>query len=122
MQRVSFALTALDAHVAPPSPGFDDPVVAQWAAPPLERVPVIRLFGITLQGASVCAHVHGFRPFFYAELSEEVARSLVRNPAPDAAEEPELRAPAELAVALEAAAAWGGRHGARVAGLQLHRT
>ncbi|XP_030767293.1 DNA polymerase delta catalytic subunit [Sitophilus oryzae] len=31
-------------------------------------VPIIRMFGITKEGNSVCCHVHGFSPYFYINL------------------------------------------------------
>ena len=33
----------------------------------LREVPVLRMFGVTERGNSVCAFVHGFEPYFYAE-------------------------------------------------------
>lgn len=32
---------------------------------PEEVVPIIRLYGVTEEGNSVFAHVHGFVPYFY---------------------------------------------------------
>lgn len=32
---------------------------------PEEIVPVIRLYGVTEEGHSVFAHIHGFVPYFY---------------------------------------------------------
>lgn len=33
-------------------------------------VPVIRMYGVTEEGNSVMAHVHGFAPYFYAAAPE----------------------------------------------------
>lgn len=33
-------------------------------------VPIIRMFGVTKDGNSVCCHVHGFSPYFYINLPE----------------------------------------------------
>lgn len=31
-------------------------------------VPVLRMYGVTMDGNSVCAHLHGFLPYFYVNL------------------------------------------------------
>lgn len=31
------------------------------------NVPIMRLFGITEEGNSICCHVHGFSPYFYVD-------------------------------------------------------
>ena len=28
-------------------------------------VPILRMFGVTMEGNSVCAHIHGFLPYFF---------------------------------------------------------
>lgn len=47
----------------------------QLPGPTSGVVPVIRMFGMTDEGASVCAHVHGFTPYFWVspppDMTEE---------------------------------------------------
>ena len=38
--------------------------------------PVIRLYGVSAAGNSVCAHVHNFTPYFYVELTFTMGGSL----------------------------------------------
>lgn len=34
------------------------------------QVPIMRVFGVTQRGNSVCCHIHGFTPYFYASLPD----------------------------------------------------
>ena len=34
-------------------------------------VPIVRMYGVTMEGNSVCAHVHGFLPYFYVPAPSE---------------------------------------------------
>lgn len=128
MRGVSFALTALDVRMVDPA-GFDLHL-PEWLNTPPAKVPVVRLFGVSRQGASVCVHVHGSWPFFYVELSEEAATALSstrrscenRGPCTEAAStSDEIVACAELAAAIEDAAKKLGRPQARVVNLKLER-
>eukprot|EP00435_Cladocopium_sp_Y103_P051520 s822_g16.t1 len=97
MQRVSFSLTALDVRMVDPVQSLDNLNLPKWCkGSGIAKVPVVRLFGISRQGASVCAHVHGSWPFFYAELSEELAQQLTCTDTDD-----EIAQPAQLAASIE---------------------
>ncbi len=36
-----------------------------------DKAPVVKLYGVTAEGNSVLAHVHGFRPYFYIDLNSD---------------------------------------------------
>ncbi|CAG9858096.1 unnamed protein product [Phyllotreta striolata] len=38
-------------------------------------VPIVRLFGITKEGNSVCCHIHGFSPYFYINLPKPLSNT-----------------------------------------------
>jgi DNA polymerase delta subunit 1 len=52
----------LDHYLSRPYPGMPG---AQTG-----MVPVIRMFGVTKVGNSVCCHIHGFSPYFYVNLPD----------------------------------------------------
>ena len=37
-------------------------------------VPIVRMFGVTMEGNSVCAHIHGFLPYFYVPAPSDSFR------------------------------------------------
>lgn len=53
----------LDHYIGNPYPGMPG---AQTGV-----VPIMRMFGVTKNGNSVCCHVHGFCPYFYVNLPDE---------------------------------------------------
>ncbi|BES99407.1 DNA polymerase [Nesidiocoris tenuis] len=55
---ISFQQLEIDHYNGDPLPGM----------PGCSRgpVPIMRLYGVTMDGNSVCCHVHGFTPYFYA--------------------------------------------------------
>jgi len=40
-----------------------------------DPTPVLRMFGVTMGGNSVCAHIHNFRPYFYVPLPHSEFKS-----------------------------------------------
>ncbi|CAJ1438153.1 unnamed protein product, partial [Effrenium voratum] len=133
MQRVSFALSALDVRMVEPVKGLDGLNVPEWlSGTTFPKVPVLRLFGVSRQGASVCIHVHGCWPFLYVELSEEAAEALTSRPSSASQGRPctetlatteEIAEPAKLAAAIEDAARLGRSQAraVKVVNLKLER-
>jgi len=44
-------------------------MLPEYSKLPYKEVPVVELFGVTAEGRSVCAHVHGFLPRYYVDSS-----------------------------------------------------
>ena len=45
----------------------------QFAAPSqrgLQQVPLLRMYGVTMAGNSVCAFLHGFEPYFFCKCAD----------------------------------------------------
>ncbi|GAX78824.1 hypothetical protein CEUSTIGMA_g6261.t1 [Chlamydomonas eustigma] len=57
---ITFQQVEVDYYIAPRMESMDK-------EPGQKQVPVIRMYGVTDYGNSVCAFVHGFEPYFYAE-------------------------------------------------------
>ncbi|KAJ1555441.1 DNA polymerase zeta catalytic subunit [Cladochytrium tenue] len=63
----SVRVVSVDYAMTRPVPGVDPystPFVAP-TAPPLRRVPILRVFGATPAGQKACVHVHQVFPYFY---------------------------------------------------------
>uniref|UniRef100_A0A2K5ZGI3 DNA polymerase n=1 Tax=Mandrillus leucophaeus TaxID=9568 RepID=A0A2K5ZGI3_MANLE len=108
-----FQQLEIDHYVGPaqPVPG----------GPPLSRgsVPVLRAFGVTDEGVSVCCHIHGFAPYFYTpappgfepEHLGDLQRELNLAISRDNRGGKELTGPAVLAVELCSRESMFGYHG-----------
>uniref|UniRef100_A0A2K5RGD5 DNA polymerase n=1 Tax=Cebus imitator TaxID=2715852 RepID=A0A2K5RGD5_CEBIM len=89
--------------------------------PPLSQgsVPVLRAFGVTDEGVSVCCHIHGFAPYFYTpappgfgpEHLGDLQRELNLAISRDNRGGKELTGPAVLAVELCSRESMFGYHG-----------
>jgi len=78
--KVTFMQVDIDYTTDTPHPAFSGLTKIDT------KVPVLRVFGVTEQGHSVLAYIHGFEPYFYVECPSE---ELAANPKPfqDALEE-----------------------------------
>lgn len=56
--KLLFQQLEVDDYEGAPVPGIPNPYSSQTTA-------IVRLYGVTEKGNSVCAHVHGFLPYFY---------------------------------------------------------
>ncbi|KAH0505460.1 DNA polymerase delta catalytic subunit [Microtus ochrogaster] len=82
-------------------------------------VPILRAFGVTDEGFSVCCHIHGFAPYFYtpappgfgAEHLSDLQRELNTAISRDQRGGKELSGPAVLAVELCSRESMFGYHG-----------
>lgn len=66
--RLNFSFTQwVDVDMTAGEPLSIDPATGKKPAQqsPEEIVPIIRLYGVTEEGHSVFAHIHGFVPYFY---------------------------------------------------------
>ncbi|KAB1274909.1 DNA polymerase delta catalytic subunit [Camelus dromedarius] len=134
-----FSSTAIDARWLRPSPPSLDPqtepLIFQqleidhyvgparplpWGPPPSQgSVPVLRAFGVTDEGISVCCHIHGFAPYFYTpappgfgpEHLSDLQRELNGAISRDQRGGKELTGPAVLAVELCTRESMFGYHG-----------
>ncbi|XP_069900353.1 DNA polymerase delta catalytic subunit isoform X2 [Globicephala melas] len=133
------SLTAIDARWLRPSPRPLDPQTEPLIFQQLEidhyvglarplpgvplpsqdSVPVIRAFGVTDEGVSVCCHIHGFAPYFYTpappgfgpEHLSDLQRELNTAISRDQRGGKELTGPAVLAMELCSRQSMFGYHG-----------
>ncbi|XP_070257733.1 DNA polymerase delta catalytic subunit [Myotis yumanensis] len=108
-----FQQLEIDHYVGPARPLPGAP------APSHSSVPVLRAFGVTDEGISVCCHIHGFAPYFYTpappgfgpEHLGDLQRELNGAISRDQRAGKELQGPAVLAVELCSRESMFGYHG-----------
>ncbi|XP_052020143.1 DNA polymerase delta catalytic subunit isoform X2 [Apodemus sylvaticus] len=95
------------------------PPLPEGPPPSRNSVPILRAFGVTDEGFSVCCHIHGFAPYFYtpappgfgAEHLSELQRELNAAIGRDQRGGKELSGPAVLAIELCSRESMFGYHG-----------
>lgn len=61
--KIVFQQIDIDHYISEAMPGM--PGAQSGSAP------IVRMFGVTMEGNSVCAHIHGFLPYFYVPAPSE---------------------------------------------------
>ncbi|PHJ15560.1 dna polymerase delta catalytic, partial [Cystoisospora suis] len=64
----------------PPPLGLSDSSrAAEVAACANSLASIFRVYGVTEQGQSICAHVHSFFPYFYCRVPSSIGRRLIQE-------------------------------------------
>lgn len=64
----------------PPPLGLSDSSrAAEAAACANSLASIFRVYGVTEQGESICAHVHSFYPYFYCRVPSSIERRLIQE-------------------------------------------
>uniref|UniRef100_A0A8C0LXV5 DNA polymerase n=2 Tax=Canis lupus familiaris TaxID=9615 RepID=A0A8C0LXV5_CANLF len=108
-----FQQLEIDHYVGPAQPLPGAPT------PSRDSVPILRAFGVTDEGVSVCCHIHGFAPYFYtpapsgfgSEHLGDLQRELNAAISRDQRGGKELTGPAVLSVELCSRESMFGYHG-----------
>uniref|UniRef100_A0A8D8LS81 DNA polymerase delta catalytic subunit n=1 Tax=Cacopsylla melanoneura TaxID=428564 RepID=A0A8D8LS81_9HEMI len=61
--KIVFQQISIEHYSGEPIPGMPGSQI--------KPVPIIRMFGVTMEGNSVCCHVHGFSPYLYVSAPKE---------------------------------------------------
>eukprot|EP00798_Chlamydomonas_sp_ICE-L_P022555 gene22555-29680_t len=67
-------LVSIDYYMAAPIPGVDV-CFSHFEGTPIERVPIVRIFGSTSGGQKACLHLHKAFPYFYVPYHEDLPTS-----------------------------------------------
>ena len=68
---ISVRLLTMDSYMNNPSQDSSndfDPVYSMFRSAPIQKVPILRVFGITPAGQKACLHIHGIFPYLYVPM------------------------------------------------------
>ena len=68
---ISVRLVTMDHYMAEPITSDLDPVYSSFRSSPVRKVPVLRIFGPTINGQKTCLHIHGILPYMFVPKPEE---------------------------------------------------
>ena len=66
----SCRIVSIDSYITSPSKDIDT-CYSLFRSSPIEKVPIIRIFGSTPLGQKTCLHVHGVFPYLYVPCASE---------------------------------------------------